>query len=369
MTSSSSTPTKPVLILGNGFDLDLGLKTSYKSFYESKLCPKDYPSPLIAYLNRSFDGNLGFVKWYDLENELFNYYNSRFKGVDIISDEERSFILRVFPKDMPSKAILPGDKYIYQTLKKKGIIQVTNRFVTIPYREDIINSTLCRDRISLKKIKDGLCSFMGEAGDASINNNSLAYCVLSLMVNYMKKRSGTLKVYSFNYTSLPAVNGENIKGNNVHGCCSKNNVIIGTGDETIDPDYDFLQKSFDKTFSPPNIVDSLDSADSIVIFGHSLGYNDKQYFKPFFTKQAGFGKTTRKRITIITKDDDSVQEIKRSLQKMTDNNLSVLMSRNTVRFVKTDLIKTESNSLMNFFREYGVSKKEDRKRLLDSLYI
>ena len=40
-------PRKIVLILGNGFDLDLGLKTSYKDFWESEFCPKDYPAPLI----------------------------------------------------------------------------------------------------------------------------------------------------------------------------------------------------------------------------------------------------------------------------------------------------------------------------------
>ncbi len=33
-----SEPRKIVLILGNGFDLDLGLKTSYKDFWESEFC-------------------------------------------------------------------------------------------------------------------------------------------------------------------------------------------------------------------------------------------------------------------------------------------------------------------------------------------
>lgn len=37
-----SEPRKKVVILGNGFDLDLGLKTLYKDFWESKYCPKDY---------------------------------------------------------------------------------------------------------------------------------------------------------------------------------------------------------------------------------------------------------------------------------------------------------------------------------------
>ena len=48
-------PRKLVLILGNGFDLDLGLKTSYKDFWESEYCPKDYPAPLIRHLNSRWE--------------------------------------------------------------------------------------------------------------------------------------------------------------------------------------------------------------------------------------------------------------------------------------------------------------------------
>ena len=68
------TNTKKILILGNGFDLDLGRKTSYKNFYESEFCPKDYPAPIIKHLNEKWTDNLESVKWYDLENEILNYY-------------------------------------------------------------------------------------------------------------------------------------------------------------------------------------------------------------------------------------------------------------------------------------------------------
>ena len=65
----NSNPRKIVLILGNGFDLNLGLKTSYKDFWESKFCPKDYPAPLIRHLNQCWPGGIDGVRWYDLENE------------------------------------------------------------------------------------------------------------------------------------------------------------------------------------------------------------------------------------------------------------------------------------------------------------
>ena len=70
-------PKSIVLVLGNGFDLDLGLRTSYKDFWESDYCPKSYPAPLIKHLNEKWPDSLDKVKWYDLENELLEY----FKGI------------------------------------------------------------------------------------------------------------------------------------------------------------------------------------------------------------------------------------------------------------------------------------------------
>lgn len=58
--------TKKILILGNGFDLDLGRKTSYKNFYESDFCPNAYPAPIIKHLNEKWIDHLEAVKWYDI---------------------------------------------------------------------------------------------------------------------------------------------------------------------------------------------------------------------------------------------------------------------------------------------------------------
>lgn len=88
-------PRKIVLILGNGFDLDLGLKTRYSDFWKSDFCPKRYPAPLIHHLNQCWKDSIEAVKWYDLENELLNYYKSIPNpkiGLDIITDEEKALL-------------------------------------------------------------------------------------------------------------------------------------------------------------------------------------------------------------------------------------------------------------------------------------
>lgn len=73
----------------------------------------------------------------------------------------------------------------------------------------------------------------------------------------------------------------------------------------VHKDYDFLQKSFDPNFSPPALVYDLLNADEIVFFGHSIGVNDRQYFKSFFKQQTTTDAPKRKTITIFTKDEKS----------------------------------------------------------------
>ena len=61
---------KIVLVLGNGFDMDLGWQTSYKSFAESEFWPfKDKKENLGGYLESHSKSD----KWFDLEALLRSY--------------------------------------------------------------------------------------------------------------------------------------------------------------------------------------------------------------------------------------------------------------------------------------------------------
>lgn len=352
-----------VLILGNGFDLSMKLKTSYKDFYDSDYCPKDYPAPLIAHLNRKWKENIEKVRWYDLENELLEYYKypvsgegpSRFN--DVISDKEKDFLENIKLGRYLLNHLNNKNVEQARSLYQKRIIVGNPPAYRIPYLEDLLCTPLYRDRKALEKIKQGLCQYLNTLSSPDASNHFLAYHVLNALESVMAIRE-TVCIYTFNYTHLPWDFDARFKGHirYVHGRCQDGKVIIGTGDENILDKYSFLQKSFDNHFSPPPIVDDLDAADEIIIFGHSLGYNDRQYFKPFFKKQSSEGAIKRKTITIITKDDSSEEEIKRALQKLTDNNLSLLMSRNTVRYIKTDDIEECKTPLANFLKELRVGR-------------
>lgn len=359
-----SEPRNIVLILGNGFDLDLGLKTSYKDFWESNFCPQDYPAPLIHHLNRKLAGHIHDVRWYDLENELLEYVNNEDK-TDIITEEERNYLEAIPDWRIGEITLFPFDDRYSKPLMTKGIIRIEeNNFgqqvVYIPHKNDLSLDAISRDRNALLLIKKYLSNYL-----QSITTNSDPYRyntpfqVFRTLTDNMDNEP-TLHVYSFNYTSIPWGFSADYRDiiHYVHGNCRNDNIIIGTRDEDMEKDYCFLQKAFDKHFSPPPIVEDLDFADEVIIYGHSLGLNDRQYFKPFFTKQSGFDQSRKKDITIITRDDESEIEIKRSLQQLTDNQLSVLMSKNNVRFIKTDNLIEDASELNNFLIQHGTSVRD-----------
>lgn len=339
-------PRKIVLILGNGFDLDLGLKTSYKDFWESEFCPKRYPAPIIHHLNQRWSDSLEAVKWYDLENELLNYYKGipdPSKGEDIITDEERA-LLEKFTSYGQACGWYNDQLDLVASLVNKGVLLYDGnilRHIGEHLKEDALKSPIWRDRKALSLIKEGLCKYLTSIYGQQYSSNSIALNVI-FAVNCAREAGNFVKIYSFNYTGLPVDYGDGFNKvvYHVHGDCEQGKIIVGTRDDGgIDKNYDFLQKSFDPGFNPPALVADLLEADEVIIFGHSIGENDRQYFKAFFKQQTDYSRPHRKEITIFTLDDSSEVEIKRSLQTMTDNNLSTLYGLNQLNIIKTSGIR------------------------------
>lgn len=279
---------KIVLILGNGFDLDLGLKTSYKDFWESEYCPKDYPAPIIKHLNEKWEGKTEGVRWYDLENELIYYYDSikdnKFYP-DIITDKEAEYIKNA---DIGQLQHYYFGNYYQQvnSLFNKGLIKHYGNYnmLGIPYLEDLRHDSVWRDHNAIKLIKQRLCQYISKANEDGPRTSTISYNILKAMRDCREKGTN-VSIYSFNYTPLPAPFDRTLGDStfHVHGSCHDGNVIIGTREYSeYTSDYDFLQKSFDPFFQPPRIVSDLLAADEVIIFGHSLGENDSQYFKAFF---------------------------------------------------------------------------------------
>ncbi len=352
---------KIIFVLGNGFDMDLGLKTSYKDFWESKYCPRNYPARIIKHLNNKWSDNLDAVKWYDLENELLEYFRyvkaNYYISTDFLTTKEHTFLKAVSPHCLVRGYYEEYEEQI-QDLTRQGIIQFNdlgfNTYMTIPFLEDLKKSGQERDKIAVGHIKQGLCDYIREAVKEQINDNSCAFFTLFSLAQ-AKEKGNDVKIYTFNYTSLPNPYDYSQESNtyHIHGNCDSGKIIIGTQDSNeFNKEYDFLQKSFDPNFNPPALVYDLLDADEIVIFGHSIGVNDRQYFKAFFQQQTSTNNPKRKRITIFTRDENSEIEIKRSLQHMTDHNLSTLYGLNDLEIIKTAHLKENPQQFKDFMTRH-----------------
>ena len=168
-----------------------------------------------------------------------------------------------------------------------------------------------------------------------------------------------MNLYTFNYTrvQLHGKEPDFMQVHYLHGKCDDGKIIIGTrDDQCLNENYDFLQKSFDPAFNPPALVEDLKEADEIVIFGHSIGENDRQYFKAFFKQQTEYSHPKRKDIIIFTLNDHSEIQIKRALERMTDWNLSTLYGQNNIHIIKTGNLQEDRQLLFDFLVKHG---KED----------
>lgn len=346
---------KLVLVLGNGFDLDLGLKTSYKDFCDSPFCPSNYPAPIIKHLNQKWPDNKEAVRWYDLENEFLQYVNTGNKK-DVVTKEEIAYISSNDDYRLFNKLNYLGIDETFLSLLEKGYIEIKDsipRATTVPFRDTFGISPIEKDKKGFGLIHDGLANFITKALDQGYNSNSVAFAIL-FCVSQFAEAGGKIAVHTFNYTPLPAPYDSSLEKSlfYVHGSCKKENIVLGTKEfDAPNEGYDFLQKVFDVNHKPSLIIDDLQNADDVIIFGHSLGENDDPYFRDFFQQQA-IGRKVKKRITIFTKSQESEIDIKRSLQRLTERHLTELRANNDMAIIKTDELYDNPKLLFPIMKHY-----------------
>ena len=250
---------KRLLIIGNGFDLDLGLKTSYQDFAKSRYWPQNISnSSLGKYIARAKVNH-----WFDLEEILAKYGET------------------------------------YEGLTKKEV-------------ED--------NKASFYQLLNGLYRYLSniEAQIAdiwSIKRHSIAADLLRAFCSHTVPQS----LYSFNYTSLEKIGKaleieQDITYKHVHGSIGKH-MILGVGESYRFTSNDFLYKLNQRGQESSGISEALAKSDIIVFFGHSLSKNDHFYFKSFFDDVAT-GKHKYKYIRVFTFNQGSKAAILRSLRTL-----------------------------------------------------
>ena len=290
-----------VIVLGNGFDLDLGWDTSYKSFYDKHNGWKKFKTSeddLFQYVIKQTPGN-----WFDFERTLHEYALHRAEEPFSIDDEYK----------------------------------------------------IERDIQDYKGLKTQLMAFISDATKSPINKDSYAYRLLEAYVKAKMNRISDsffpIRLFSYNYTPLLDVihqidNNAKVSYTPVHGRTMDQSIIFGFHDDpNIPKEYRSIQKSMDENYKSSDIVTASLQANTIIFFGLSLGYIDGVYFKNLFTQISNLSnpQLINKRIVFITLNSQSENGIKNNLLDM-GINLQLLYNSNRISFIYTDKIpkgKTE----------------------------
>lgn len=305
-----------MLIIGNGFDLSLGLPTTYRNFVESCVFKKMYvkrmqekkknkiaePTLLDYLYGKKFSD-----RWYDIEAALLEYVSKKPDGSFVNNVEE--------------------DKRDYE-LVSDALVEYLS--------------------VILRKIK---------LSDIDNMRNLPAGRLLSALNN-----SRNIE-YTFNYTPIERVlETYAVDSNKVHGEVTIESIEKGNAKDSsiilgiecndlnsIAHGYSFLIKSNSSTYASSNIASDLLNSKNLIFFGHSLNQMDFGYFDEYF-KELMTNKDTRRSLTIITKDDSSRIEI---LNNIRNKGIHVreIFTHTNIKIILTDDIDNEKTKSAALFEE------------------
>lgn len=254
------------LFIGNGFDLNLGIKSRYSDFAQSHYWPESNGSRLAEYINNAKE----VAQWFDLEELLYRYAS---EAPSIGGLEKRDPV---------------ADKDFY--------------------------SMLC----------NGLSIYLQKA--IQFSNSPTATNSVAMEVLHSIAHNGYFdRIYTFNYTPLEVfARFQNITLSpeaiiHLHGSLKTNDIILGiTNEKDCPAPYDFFLKSWKRGFKSHNVTERLQSSNEIIFFGISFGHIDYIYFQNFFNSivEGKYLGKERKFITIFTYDDNSLRSIYRQFKAM-----------------------------------------------------
>lgn len=290
--------TELAIIIGNGFDLDIGLSSKYTDFIkekewkeleESLKCfPKGYEShSLIAHLQR-----VAYSKehWFDIEMEILN-----------------------FIQDHPE-------------CSEKEVREINSEF------ERLRNAL----KMYLSRISNGY----------KMDIKKYPYKFISKLVNCPKK----IVVFNFNYTNpidfLPPQDCSPLFIRNqisVHGNLLEEDIVLGCNisrGQRVNKDLSFMYKC-NMLNKANHVARNLLEAKEIIFYGHSVNEMDFGYFREFFKAASASPKPIR-HLTFITLNEKSERNIKDNISNqgisVTDlyNNLETFTFLHTEKLYKQD---------------------------------
>lgn len=295
-----------MLVIGNGFDLNLGLPTTYKNFVESCIFKKMYvkrmhekhgggifqPS-LLDYLY----GKKFCERWFDIEQALLEYVSKKPDGSFVNNIEE--------------------DIKDYDLICTSLIEYLASLFIT--------GNDLEQSRKMEKTIAGQLLKFLYSEKDIIYSFN---YTPINLIISAV-----------FGHSSLnpTRIHGEIKEETIFNGNVKDNSIILGIETNKINdiaPGYSFLYKSNNPKYKSSNIALDLQETKNVIIFGHSFNQMDYGYFEEYF-KLLTINTDRERKLTIFTQNEKSRIALLDNLRKM---GVSVrdLFAHTEIEFFLTD---------------------------------
>lgn len=261
---------KIVFIIGNGFDICLGLKTKYEDFYNyylNKDTPENKPQikKIKEHLKADHSKEDGYKYWSDLEIGMGNY-TANFSSVkDLkeayydLNDNLKAYIEEVNKKDLPStiksNKLIEDLSYPYKYLRTKfreDIRKFLKRWETSSFETHIISFNYTDTIERILKMKDGNIRLR----DSYSQRSNTLYPIIHI--------HGTIdKDPLIGVNDKMQIKNEQLRENEeVQECLIKPML------------NDILAHSIDG-----KAISHIKNATVICIFGHSLGDSDNMWWK------------------------------------------------------------------------------------------
>jgi hypothetical protein len=259
------------LIVGNGFDLNLGLQTSYSSFLRSSFFPHgDDPSSLAAFLRNKheIDG------WVDVEAEIARFSASQ-----------------------PARSTLKSEfKLLREALSD--------------YIQSIDTKAALSDSKAFQFFKD-------LASTTQLNVISFNYTkTIETIIDSLRSQGINVVAHIIN----------------LHGTAESRDIIFGVDDQAgISERHSFLFKTTAGNFAGKGILQMLLQSQETHWFGHSLGSPDHMYFRDYFSVVVD--QQVNKTFTFYHFGDDGKDALHAQLQTLTHRRVAKFKSNHIVKLV------------------------------------
>ena len=300
-----------LLILGNGFDLNLGFKTGYEDFVTNTSDNGQFPFNTVteetSKLGRFIHKCTSINNWYDLEN-----------------------ILAEFGKTKPVLHHRQILKWYYNLFRGTNL-----------HTEQYYVKTDKHSYNDYNLLIDSLTKYLRSVDIKNPKRDSVA---ARLMKELFHLQMITPTIFTFNYTDLKDICSSLLYTSidppiYVHGSLAEDNIILGVGDYAdLRPTANYLYKTSSAKYRSTNLAEALEIANEIYIFGLSLSQVDYPYFEDFFRDIASRKSVSQKKyIRIFTFDSTSRLSILFNLRKMNEGMIKL------EQYADIDIIRTKDD--------------------------